>query len=314
MVTDTDMGMVMGMVIMKMKKTSRSPASDSLKKMDQIRVYTSEPSIRKPGVLIGEMWRDLIRSRELAWRLAVRDISSMYRQSILGMLWALIVPLANTLTWIFLRSTGIVSMGETPIPYAVYVFTGTMLWAIFMESMQAPLQKALAGKAILGKINFPREALILSGIYQVGFNACIKIFLMLIGMIALGYYSINWRILLFPIGIISMITAGTSVGLLLTPMGMLYTDIGKGLSIAMQFLMYATPVVFPMPKEGWIKVFISYNPITPLLMTARDWLTGSPANFIYGFVWVNLAFITILFFAWIIYRAAMPILIERMSS
>lgn len=281
--------------------------------MDNIKIYSSGSSLRKPGKVLREMWNDLGLSRELGWRLAVRDVRAMYRQSLLGILWAVILPLTNALVWMLMKGTGLVSVGDTDVPYPVYVFSGTMLWAIFTESLQAPLQKTVAGRSILSKINFPREAIIMSGILQSGFNAMIKILLVLIAMVALGYTP-GWSTVWLPIGVLSLILAGTSLGLLLTPIGMLYNDIGRGITVVMQFLMYATPVVFPMPKEGWIVSVISYNPVTPLIMTTRDWLTGAPPEFLSGFIWVSLVFLGILFMAWILYRASMPFLIERSSS
>lgn len=282
--------------------------------MNDVKVYSSESVVTRPSILLKELWRDLLSSRSLAWRLAVRDIRATYRQSFLGILWAFIIPLANALVWILLRSTGIVTVGHTDIPYPAYVFSGAMLWAIFTESLLLPLQKTLLAKSLITKINFQREALILSGVFQAGFNAGIKALLILLGIAALGAFSLEWTTLLFPLGIVSLVLAGTSIGLLLTPIGVLYTDIGRGLSIAMQFAMYVTPVVFPIPKEGWISVVISYNPVTPLIMTTRDWLTGNPTDFGYGFIWVNLAVLTILFVGLIVYRSAMPFLIERMST
>lgn len=279
-----------------------------------MRIYTPESALKHPRVLFGEMWHDLLRSRELAWRLAVRDISAMYRQSILGILWAFILPLANTLTWIFLRNTGIVTVSDTTIPYPIYVFTGAMIWAIFLESIQAPLQKTTESKTMLSKINFPREAIILSAVYQSFFNTGIKILLLISGLLAMGYYDMNWTLLLFPLGVMSLIFVGTSIGLLLTPIGLLYSDIAKGLPLFLQFFMFLTPVVYPIPKSGWVADVIAFNPITPLIVTTRDWLTGQPPEFFNGFIWVNIVFILILFFVWMIYRAAMPILIERMSS
>lgn len=282
--------------------------------MNDVKVYSSESVVTRPSILLKELWRDLLSSRSLAWRLAVRDIRATYRQSFLGILWAFIIPLANALVWILLRSTGIVTVGHTDIPYPAYVFSGAMLWAIFTESLLLPLQKTLLAKSLITKINFQREALILSGVFQAGFNAGIKALLILLGIAALGAFSLEWTTLLFPLGIVSLVLAGTSIGLLLTPIGVLYTDIGRGLSIAMQFAMYVTPVVFPIPKEGWISVVISYNPVTPLIMTTRDWLTGNPTDFGYGFIWVNVAVLTILFVGLIVYRSAMPFLIERMST
>lgn len=282
--------------------------------MNDVKVYSSESVISRPRGFLKELWRDLLSSRSLAWRLAVRDIRATYRQSFLGILWAFIIPLANALVWILLRGTGIVSVAETDIPYPVYVFSGTMLWAVFTESLLLPLQKTLLAKSIITKINFQREALILSGILQAAFNAGIKALLILLGVAALGAFSWEWSTLLFPLGIVSLVLTGTSIGLLLTPIGVLYTDIGRGLSIAMQFAMYATPVVFPIPKEGWISMVISYNPLTSLIMTTRDWLTGNPPDFANGFVWVNLVVVGILCAGLILYRSAMPFLIERMSS
>jgi lipopolysaccharide transport system permease protein len=195
----------------------------------------------------------------------------------------------------------------------VYVFTGTMLWAIFMEAANAPLQQTTAAKPMLAKINFPREALIVSGIYQTLFNAAIKIAVLLPAIIVLGV-SPDWSLLLFPLALASLILAGTALGLLLTPVGLLYTDIGKSFPLVMQFLMYLSPVVFAMPTSGWAATVFQINPLTPLILTARDWLTGMTVEFISYFLAVNCALVVLLFAMWIVFRAAMPILIERMSA
>ena len=278
-----------------------------------VTVYTPDSSLASPGKMLRDMARDLLASRELAWRLAVRDISAQYRQAFLGILWAFILPLANTLVWVFLSGSGVVKISDTPLPYPVYVFTGTMLWAILMDAINAPLQQTTAAKAMLAKLNFPRESLILSGIYQTLFNAGIKIALLLAVLPFLGV-DLGWNLLLFPIALLSLILVGTAIGLMLTPIGVLYTDIGKGLPLLMQFLMYLTPVVFAMPKEGFASTLFSINPLTPIILTARDWLTGLPAEHLIGFVVVNLFTLGLLAAVWIVFRLAMPILIERMSA
>ncbi len=278
-----------------------------------ITVYTPESSLANPIRMLRDMFHDLLASRELAWRLAVRDMSAMYRQSFLGLLWALILPLANTVVWIFLSSSGIVSVGDTDLPYPVYVFAGTMLWAIFMDAVNSPLQVNTAAKGMLAKINFPREALVLAGIYQSLFNASIKIVLLIVGLAIMGIYP-GWSIVLFPIGLLSLIMVGTMIGLMFTPVGLLYTDIGRGLPLLMQFLMYLTPVVFPIPKAGWSALVFEANPLTPLIMTTRQWLTGMPTDQLGYFMLVNGVTLLLLLVFWAIYRLAMPILIERMSA
>jgi homopolymeric O-antigen transport system permease protein len=278
-----------------------------------INVYTPDSSLGNPLILARDMFRDLFTSRELAWRLAVRDIRAQYRQTALGILWAFFLPLANTATWVFLSRTGIISVGETGLPYSVYVFTGTMIWAVLTDAVTAPLRQTNAARAMLAKLNFPREALIVSGIYQTLFNGGIKIALLMGVLLMLGINP-GWKVLLFPLSILSLVLVGTAVGLLLTPVGMLYTDVGQALPLLMQFLMYASPVVFPMPTEGWAATLLKINPLTPLVLNARGWLVGSPSEFVGHFLAVNLVALGLLLVVWVAYRLAMPILIERMSA
>lgn len=278
-----------------------------------VTVYTPESALSSPGKMLALMLRDLLAARGLAWRLTVRDIKAQYRQAFLGVLWAFILPLANTVVWVFLSSSGIISVSDTALPYPVFVFTGTMLWAIFMDALNAPLQRSNAAKSMLAKLNFPREALILSGIYQTLFNAGIKVALLLAALLVMGINP-GWGLVLFPVALLSLVLVGTALGLFITPVGLLYTDVGRALPLLMQFLMYLTPVVFPMPKAGWAAALITFNPLTPLIVTARDWLTGTAPQLLAPFVVVNLLAVLLLLVAWAVYRLAMPVLVERMSS
>jgi lipopolysaccharide transport system permease protein len=278
-----------------------------------INVYTPESPLSDPLLMFRNMIRDLLAGRELAWQLAVRDIRAQYRQTFLGLLWAFILPLANTAAWLFIQGAGIITIQATSLPYPVYVFTGTMLWAIFMDAVNGPLQQTISAKPMLAKINFPREALVLSGIYQTLFNAGIKVLVLIIALIFLGVMP-DWRIVFFPLALLSLILAGTALGLVITPVGVLYTDVGKGLPLLMQFFMYITPVVFPMPKIGWAATLFQLNPLTPLIQTARDLLTGFTVEHIEAFITVNVFMLVLLSVMWVVYRAAMPILIERMSA
>lgn len=278
-----------------------------------VTVYTPESQLRHPLKMVRAMFADLWLARELAWRLAIRDISAKYRQAALGLAWALILPLINTVAWIFLNSSGIVAVADTDLPYPVYVFTGTMLWQIFSEAFQSPNEQVNAAKAMLSKVKFPVEAIILSGIWQSLFNAIIKVSLLIV---ALFFFGLNpgWGILLLPVGILSLILTGITLGLILAPLGALYQDIGRMTLIITQFWMYITPVVFALPETGRAALLFKLNPLTPLILTTRDWLTGGVPAYLVDFIIVNCAMLIILFMGWILYRVSMPILIERMSA
>lgn len=280
---------------------------------NRVKRYTPAGNSLTLAGLCAEMFRDLRASKDLSWRLAVRDTKSLYRQSVLGILWAFFTPLMNTLVWVFLNNTGVVKMENSGIPYTVYVFVGTMLWSILLESLTAPLQQTQAAQSMMTKINFPKEALIVSGIYKILFNSVIKIVLIIIAMIVMGVYP-NQYTLLFPVALISLILFGTAIGLFITPIGMLYTDIGKALPILMQFFMYFSPVVYMAPKTGKLATLININPITPLITNARNWLTGFQAESLEYFIWINVAVALLLFIGWLLYRISIPIIVERMSS
>lgn len=279
----------------------------------QVTIYTPESIIRHPVRMIRDMIKDLKKSRELAWRLAVRDINAQYRQTILGYVWAFLLPLVNTATWIFLNKSGIVKVADTNIPYPVYVFTGTMLWQIFTEAIQSPLQQVVANKSMLSKLNFPREALILSGILKSLFNALIKMFILVPAVILMGIYP-DWHLVLFPLGVLSIILTGNAIGLLLSPMGALYGDVDKGIPVLTQFMMFVTPVVFAMPVSGWTARLFELNFMTPLIITTRNWLTGFNTEWLSYFLSVNVIAFLLLLVSWMIFRVTMPILIERMSA
>jgi lipopolysaccharide transport system permease protein len=242
----------------------------------------------------------------------VRDLSAQYRQALLGFGWSLLLPVANTLTWVLIGQSGVVSVAPTAIPYPIYVFTGTMLWAVLLEAMTAPLQHTIAAKPMLTKVNFPREAIIVSGVYQTAFNAAIKLVLLLCVPLVVG--TLSWQLVLLPLGVASLIVVGTTVGLLLTPLGLLYTDVGRALPLMMQFLMYLSPVVFPIPRDGAMSLVVAANPLTPLIVTTRQWLTGTPTDLLPEFLVVNAVAVGMLLIVWAAYRLAMPIVIERMSA
>ncbi len=279
----------------------------------QVTVYTPESAMRQPRLMLRSMWADLKGSRELAWRLAVRDIRAQYRQSLLGYLWAFILPLATTLAWVFLNASGIVRIADTGLPYAAYVLTGTMLWQMFVEALQSPLHQVGASKSMLTKLNFPRESLILSGMVKWWFNAAVKLAIIIPALLVFGVYP-DWHIALVPLALLGIMLVGVAIGLLLAPLGMLYTDIGRGIPVVAQFAMFITPVVFAMPKGGLTLRLFELNFMTPVILTGRAWLTGSASPAPVDFSVVCAVSVLLLMIGWVIYRITMPVLIERMSS
>jgi lipopolysaccharide transport system permease protein len=278
-----------------------------------VTVYTPASALRSPGVMLRGMWADLRASGELAWRLAQRDLKAQYRQSLFGYLWAFVMPLSTTVAWVYLNASGIVKVTNTGMAYPIYALTGTMLWQMFVEALNSPLQQLNAAKGMLAKLNFPREALILSGIIKWWFNVGIKMLIILPALFLLGGTP-DWHIVLLPLIIVALLLIGLSIGLFIAPLGLLYSDIGRVIPVVLQFAMYLTPVVFAMPDGGIVGRLFRLNFMTPVIINGRAWLTGTAGTMHIELIVVCAAAAALLFLAWVLFRSTMTVLIERMSA
>ena len=277
-------------------------------------VYTPESPVRQPLKLLAEMGRDIAASRELAVRLFLRDFSAQYRQSALGYLWALAPPIIFAFPWIFLDSQRIINPGPTVIPYIAYVLAGTTVWSAFAEGLLVPLNSLVANKVLLTKVNFPREALIIGGLGQLVTNLLLRVLVMLAVLGLLGVPFVSASLWLAPLGLAALVIAGMSLGLLLAPVGLLYGDIGKLLSLLAGFWMIVTPVVYAPPQHGLAGWLARWNPASPLVATARDWFTGQPATQLPGFLVVTAASMLLLVVGMLMLRITLPMTVERLGS
>ena len=263
--------------------------------------------------LLGQTLTDFFGSHFLALQLTRRDVSAQYRQSYFGILWLFITPLASAAIWVFLNSSGTITITDTGIPYPVYAFSGTLIWSILLESINAPMASTNAARGIISKINFPKEALVLSGIYKLLFNSSFKVLLLVVFIFAFGV-GFHWSLLLLPLVLVMAVVFGTSPGLLITPIGMLYSDVSRLISMGLSLLMYVTPVVYGIPKTGIMKTIMTYNPFTPFILTIRDVAVGGSPEFLNYFIGLTGLGIALFFIGLVIYRVSIPVIVERLSA
>ena len=277
-------------------------------------VHTSESMLRHPIQLFRLMWRDLLASRELAWRLMVRDISAQYRQSFLGFSWAFLPPIVMAAGFTLAGEAKVFNVGVTDLPYPAYVMFSTALWQTFVEALNGPVQAVILAKPMLARVNFPREALILAKVGEVIFNFAIKLIL-IVGLFIWFRIPVTWTVILAPVALIHLIMLGTLIGTLLSPLGVLYQDVSKGLTMATSFWLFLTPVVYPVPSsEGTFGLLVKLNPVTPLLVTTRELATVGVISNPVGFWVVSIVTLVGLLLTWVAFRLAMPYVIERVSA
>ncbi|MEM6551187.1 MAG: ABC transporter permease [Planctomycetota bacterium] len=291
------------------------PARDTTTQCDlPVSVYEPGSGLRQPGVLLGTMLHDLKAARGLAWRLIIRNLSAQFRGAALGWAWAFLPPIAAAATFILLNATGILPVDEQiGMAYPVFVFIGTLLWQSFVDAIQRPLKVVVGSRSMLTKINFPREALLMAGLGEVVFNTLIRLSLLVVILLAFKTPP-AWTFPLAALGLVTLILAGTVIGLLLTPIGMLYKDVQQAITMILGLLMFLTPVGWAVPDSGIRAFSVWINPAAAPLLGARDMLvTGSLQYLPHTLALLGISLV-LMFLGWVLYRLSMPIIIERIGA
>ncbi|MEA5508895.1 ABC transporter permease [Crocosphaera sp. UHCC 0190] len=286
------------------------PSPDQDKKPIPVVVYQPESRVRHPVQLLQEMWHDLLASRELAWQLIQRDIQSQYRQSVLGILWAFIPPLITAIGLTFLKEAKILNLGQTDIPYPVFVAFSMTLWQTFTQTLTNTMSAARSAKSMLMKLNVPPEAFVLSALGQIIFN----FFISLIPIVFFFLWfkvPVTWTIILAPVAFIHLLMFATGIGLIMGPFSCLYGDVSKFMGFVIRIWLFVTPVIYPEPKEGIWAILVGINPVTPLLVTTRELATTGIISNPTGFWIASIIAILIALIGWFFYRLAMPFIVER---
>lgn len=286
-------------------------APSSARKIREV-VYTPASRIRTPRRLFAEMMQDLWVSRVLAWRLFVRDIQSQYRSSFLGTLWAIVPAVITAAGLAFASNAGVINVGETDIPYPAFVMLGTILWQTFLDAFNGPEKAIKASRSVLAQVKFPHEAIILAQLGQVLFNLLLKLALLVILFVVFSV-AVSWKILLAPFAFVSLILLGTGIGLLLVPINHLVQDISRAMEVILLVWFFLTPVIYPVPDKAVIATLVRLNPVTPLLVTARELMTTGNISEPVEFVVVSLLAVGSLLFGWLVFRLSIPFLVERIS-
>jgi lipopolysaccharide transport system permease protein len=278
------------------------------------RVYTPDSPVRRPGVFLRTVARDIWDARRLAWRLAVRDISALYRQTAFGYLWAALPAVFNALVWVALQSAGIISVDTGAVPYVAFVLTGTMFWQLFVDALNGPLKMLTLNRSMLNRVNFPTEALVGSGIGQVMFSFAIKLVVLAVVLVITGA-PVQWTAPLVLLTALSVLAFGTVLGILLAPIGMLYQDIQQGLNVVVAPLMFLTPVIYSVATAtGVLAKIMRVNPLTPMFEVTRQFLFGGIGPYVPELVIVSAVTLVVGVLAWILYRLSLPMLIERIEA
>lgn len=228
----------------------------------------------KPQKSLGIDFNELWTYRELFYALAWRDVKVRYKQTILGILWAILQPFFMMVVFsvFFGRIAGISSEG---VPYPIFAYSGLLFWNYFSNSLSSVSDSLVGAQSMIQKVYFPRLILPLSAtlVHLVDFFFASIIF---IGMMMYYHFSptLVGILLVIPALFIAFL-AFSGLGLIFASINVKYRDVRYALPFVMKILIFVTPVIYPasiMGKYQWIWYL---NPMSGVIETMRKGLLGA---------------------------------------
>lgn len=219
--------------------------------------------------------RDLWTFRELGVRFAGRDITLRYRQTVLGAIWVVLVPLlgAGALSFVF---GGVADLEGPPgIPYFVFTLSGMVAWTAFSQVATRSSGSLVGNAGLVGKVYFPRLLLPLSTVLSTLVDVAVSLALLIVLLLISGVRP-GLGFLTFPLWLVLIVALALGIGLAAGALMVRYRDVGYILPVGIQFLLFASPVAYTLasvPADA--QTLFKLNPLTGLLEGIRWALIGT---------------------------------------
>ena len=242
----------------------------SLSMNEIVTIYEPDNSLKKGYLSIfSQIFTELNQNRWLTYQLFKRDFLSSYKQSFLGVLWAIILPLFTIAIFIGLNRSGILNIGDIRAPYSIYALLGMAFWQFFSTGLVACSNSLVNAGPMILKINVSKKALVIAAAGKAIVPFIIQI--IMVGALFVGYgRTPSILSLLVPALIIPLILFTIGLGFFTSLLNGVMRDIGNIISILLTFMMFFTPVLYAKPRIGMLATLTKYNPLYYLVSTPRD--------------------------------------------
>jgi lipopolysaccharide transport system permease protein len=219
-------------------------------------------------------WRELWQFRELVYFLTWRDIKVRYKQTVLGVAWAVAQPLFIALTLTVFLGT-LAKVPSEGMPYAVFAYTAMVPWQLFAHALTEGGNSLVANERLITKVYFPRLAIPMSAVLA-GFVDFVIAFFVLVPVLAIYRIAPTTRVLTLPLFVLLTALIGFGAGLWLSALNVQYRDVRYTIGFLVQLWFLATPVAYPtsVVPERW-RAWYGLNPMVGVIDGFRWSLLGS---------------------------------------
>ncbi len=247
------------------------------------------------AINFAELWE----YRELIYFLTWRDIKVRYKQTILGILWAILQPLFSMVIFsIFLGN--LAKVPSDGLPYPIFNFAALVPWTFFSGGITQAANSLVASSNLVKKVYFPRLAIPISAVASGLIDFFLAMFV-LAGLMIFYQIFPGWKALFLPILIGLLFLATLGIGLWLTVLNVQFRDVRYAVPFLVQAWMFASPTVYPssLLSEPW-RTLYGINPMTGILEGFR-WALLEPSNFSWNMFLLSVISTIILFSSGLIY-------------
>lgn len=239
--------------------------------------------IGAPAVSFAGVLRDVVKLshyRDLLYTLSVHRVKVRYKQSVLGVAWAVLQPLSLMLIYTLIFSY-IARMPSDGIPYAVFAYSALLPWTYFSTALVNSTNGLVSHADLVTKVYFPREILPLTYVIAALFDFLVAS-IVFAGLLVYYQVQLTWTAL-YSIPIVLVLTCfATAVSLLFSATQVRFRDIGVAMPLLMQLWMFASPVVYPLSAvPAWLRPFYMLNPMAGIIESFRRvMLQGEAPDFV----------------------------------
>lgn len=276
----------------------------------QVTTYTPDMG-RNLGLGV---WRqiitELLSAKELILRLMLRDISVRYRQSLLSYAWALITPLILVMLFTFLVSRRVLPVDETILPYPLFVLWNITVWRLFSGILIDGTESLVRAGSLVTKLNFPKEALVISAIGLPVFEFVIRLALIAVAFVWYGLVP-SAGIFYIPVILIIIVLMAIGIAFYLSVANLVIRDIGNSLGIILSIMVFLTPVFYPPPDSSPFYLVNILNPLSPLLIATQDLFSQGRLSEPSLLIASSLLSLLIFFSGWRVFHLTLPRVTER---
>lgn len=249
-------------------------------------------------------WKDLWRFKELLLILALRDVTVRYKQTSIGILWAIIRPVMMMMVFVFAYDKVAKIKDDSNIKYQVIIFSGILLWNFFATALQQVSNSITGNSNLVSKVYFPRLIMAISSISVALVDFMVGLLVLIPMLWYYGYYP-DWNMLMIPFFLALTAMAAFSLGLIFAVLNVKYRDFQQIVPLVVQYGFFVCPVVYSVSKfqdEWWFKYYSILNPLSGIIegfrwSTIQNYTYFQWSSFIPSLVFVIITtFISIVFF------------------